>query len=359
MRQVDHVVDSLAVGGAERLVALLAEHQLADGLAVRIHALYGRGALADGLEAKGATVLCHGAQPQGLNGAGALYRAFRASRPDAVHFHNISATVVGAPVAALAGVPVRISTRHGWAKRTGAWKSEAKFWVAARACQRVVAVCEAARRELAVGPLASPSRLTTIVNGAEAPVITRTPQPPPDRCVVISVARLNWAKDHATLLRALEVARRQRPDLEVRLVGDGPERPTLEQLVDSLGLRGAVTFLGERADVGDCLADAHVFALSSVTEGLPVALLEGLAVGLVPVVTDVGGMPDVVAQAGVGRVVPPRDVPALAQALVDLAGDAGSRQRWAETARAAYQQHYTIARMCADYRELMLSCWRR
>jgi len=356
MRQVDHVVDSLDVGGAERLVALLAEHQRAEGLAVRIHTLYGRGALADGLAARGIEIVCHGAQPKGLNGFGSLYRALRRQRPDAVHCHNISATLVGAPAAAAAGVPVRISTRHGWARREGAWRAEAKFWVAARACHKVVAVCEAARRELAAGPLAAPGRLTTIVNGAELPVVSRPSRRPADRCVVVSVARLNWAKDHATLLTALELARRQRPDIEVHLVGDGAERPRLEALVESLGIRNAVQFLGERSDVGDCLNDGHVFALSSVTEGLPVALLEALALGLVPIVTDVGGMPDVVAQAGIGRVVPPRNPEAMAAALVELAAASGRWPEWADTAQRAYHQHYTIARMCADYGALMRHC---
>lgn len=356
MRQVDHVVDSLDVGGAERLVVLLAEYQRRQGLRVRVHTLYGRGTLADGLVDQGVDVIHHGARPRGLDGIGALRRSLRAERPDAVHCHNTSATLVGAPAAWLAGVPACIATRHGWARREGAWRAEAKFSLAARACSRVVAVCDAARRELARAPLARPDRIVTIVNGAEAPRVTRPSRAPDDRCVAISVARLNWAKDHATLLRALAVARQQRPELEVRLAGDGPERANLEALVDTLGLRSAVTFLGERSDVGDCLSDAHVFVLSSVTEGLPVALLEALAMGLTPIVSDVGGMPEVVQQAGVGAVVPAGDVEGFARALIACASARESRAASAAAARAAFEQHYTIARMCADYDALLRQC---
>jgi len=356
VKQVDHIVDSLDVGGAERLVVLLAEDQRRRGLRVRVHTLYGRGVLADGLVAQGVDVIHHGARPRGLDGLTSLRRSLRAERPDAVHCHNISATLVGAPAAALAGVPARISTRHGWARREGAWKAEAKFSIAARTCSRVVAVCEAARLELAAAPFARPDRIVTIVNGAEAPRVTREPRPPAGRCVVVSVARLNWAKDHATLLRALAVARRDRPELEVRLVGDGVERSRLEALVDALDIRQAVTFLGERSDIGDCLSDAHVFALSSVTEGLPVALLEALAMGLTPVVSDVGGMPEVVRQVGVGAVVTPGDVDGFARALVTCAS---TREHWAAdaaAARMAFERHYTIARMCDDYDALLRRC---
>jgi glycosyltransferase involved in cell wall biosynthesis len=117
-----------------------------------------------------------------------------------------------------------------------------------------------------------------------------------------------------------------------------------------------VRFLGERQDIGDCLSDAHAFVLSSVTEGLPLALLEALAMGLVPIVTDVGGMPDVVRQAGVGAVVPPRDVATLAAALVQHASARHRWPAWAVSARSAFEHHFTIGRMCAEYDELLCGC---
>jgi glycosyltransferase involved in cell wall biosynthesis len=356
VRQVDHVLDSLEIGGAERLVVLLAQHQRRQGLRVRVHALYGLGPLAEPLRAHGVELVDHRARPQRLSGIGSLTTALRRDRPDAVHCHNIAATLVGAPAAALARVPVCIATRHGWARRAGAWRAELKFSLAARACARVVAVCEAARQELAAAPLARSARIVTIVNGAQAPTTTRGPRAPADRCIVVSVARLNWAKDHATLLRAVAAARTRRPEIELHLVGDGPERSRLAALAEALGIAGAVRFLGERDDIGDCLSDAHVFVLSSVTEGLPVALLEALAMGLTPIVSDVGGMPEVVRQAGVGTVFPPADVAGLAAALVDHAAARERWPAWADAARSAFERHYTISRMCTDYDRLLSRC---
>ena len=219
-----------------------------------------------------------------------------------------------------------------------------------------MAVCEAARRELAAAPLARPTRIVTIINGAQAPTTTRVSHAPSDRCVVVSVARLNWAKDHATLLGAVAAARKQRSEIELHLVGDGPERNRLEALADALGIRSSVRFLGERDDIGDCLSDAHLFVLSSVTEGLPVALLEALAMGLAPIVSDVGGMPEVVRQAGVGSVFPAGDVGRLAAALVDHAVARDRWPAWAASARSAFERHYTISRMCTDYDALLRRC---
>jgi glycosyltransferase involved in cell wall biosynthesis len=354
--RVDHVVDTLEVGGAERLVVALAQHQHRQGASVRVHALYGLGALAGLLVEEGIEVVDHRATPRALGGMRRLTKEFRRCRPDVVHCHNVAATVVGAPAAAMAGVRVAISTRHGWGRREGAWRREMKFWLAARACARIVAVCESARRELAAGPFARPDQIVTIINGAEAPKATRESHAPVDRCVVVSVARLNWAKDHATLLRALAAARSERSEIELHLVGEGAERPALEALADALGVRDAVRFLGERNDVGDCLSDAHLFVLSSVTEGLPVALLEALAMGLTPIVTDVGGMPEVVRQAGVGAVVPPRNAEALASELVRHAMARERWPAWAERARSAFARHFTIGRMCADYDNLVSQC---
>ena len=79
------------------------------------------------------------------------------------------------------------------------------------------------------------------------------------------------------------------------------------------------------------------------------ALLEALAMGLTPIVSDVGGMPEVVQQAGVGAVVPAGDVEGFARALIACASARESRAASAAAARAAFEQHYTIARMCADY----------
>ena len=356
MTCVDHVLDSLEIGGAERLVIALARHQRRAGARVRVHALYALGPLAEQLRDHGIEVVDHQAPSGVLRASRKLLAHFRRSRPDVVHCHNAAATIAGATAASLARVPVAIATRHGWGRTEGAWRRELKSWLAARACARVVAVCEAARRALIAGPLADAKKTVTILNGAEAQQRGRTAVACDDRCVIVCVARLSWVKNHDTLLKALALARVQQPELVLHLVGDGERRGALEALAAALGISEAVTFLGEREDVGDCLGDGHAFALSSVTEGLPVALLEALAAGLTPIVSDVGGMPEVVQRAGVGSVVPAGDPGALAAALVRHARSRDRWPAWGETARGAFARHFTIERMCADYDALLSQC---
>ena len=355
IRHVDHVIDSLEIGGAEHLTLALARHQRSQGRAVRIHCLEARGPLADDATAEGIPVIDYeGVSP--WHRRRLLFRAFRSASRLAVHCHNTAATIVAAPVARAAGARSVISTRHGLAAPDGAWGRELRFWTAARACTHVVAVCDAARRQLERVPIARPSRIRTIFNGVDFPPIIRRP-PAGERVVAICVARLHAVKGHDDLLQAVARARPQVPQLELRLVGGGAEQQRLRHLACALGIAGHVQFLGEIHTVADALSDAHLFVLASQTEGVPLALLEGLAAGLVPIVTAVGGMPEVIRQAGVGAVVPPANVDALADALVTAVANRDRWSTWSEQATAAYHRHFTAVRMHADYDRLLDGGW--
>ncbi len=134
----------------------------------------------------------------------------------------------------------------------------------------------------------------------------------PDTLVAVTVARHHPQKDHATLLAALGTARAAVNDLELILVGSGTQ--TLAR-PDGAGLR--VHGLGERRDVARLLRAADLIISSSLTEGLPNALLEGMSTGLVPIVTDVGDCRDVVGDTG--EVVAPSDVDGLSRAVERIA----------------------------------------
>ena len=355
---VDHVVDSLEIGGAERLVLALATHQKADARRVRIHCLYARGPLAQAAESRGIDVVDYAGEPA-WSRVRRLREAFRRFRPAIVHCHNVAATIVAAPLARLVGPARVITTRHGLASAAGAWRREVRFWMAARACDRVVAVCDAAHRELARGPLAMRSRLTTILNGAEPAVLDGTscwPDVDSSEVVVVCVARLHPVKGHVTLLTAFARALAVAPQLRLWLVGDGPERRRLESLAASLDITRSVCFLGERPSAGGALVRARIFVLPSLTEGVPLALLEALAHGLLPVVTDAGGMREVIDRAGVGTVVSVGDAAALANAFVGAVSNRARWAAWSALARQSYERHFTIDRLCGDYDSLMDAC---
>ena len=357
---IAHVIDSLEVGGAEAVVAALCRSHAAAGHRVEVHCLTTAGPLAAELVAEGVPVHVH-ASKRASGSIARLLRAFWRSRPDIVHCHNKSATVRAAVAARLTGARAVVSTRHGLGPSPFRLRTELKFWIAAAMlCDRVVAVCEAARRNLAGGVRPVAHKLVTIRNGADRPreaadvgnSIAKT------GFTLISVGRLVRAKDYDTLLRAVSVARADVPDLRLLLVGHGDEGPALTQLCASLGLDDVVRFCGERRDIGAWLRAADVFVLSSISEGLPISMLEAMAAGLPAIVTNVGALPELVALSGAGRIVPARDVDGLARAIVELAHRRQDLAALGERASRCYRDHFTPDRMAGDYLTLYRACLR-
>jgi glycosyltransferase involved in cell wall biosynthesis len=158
-----------------------------------------------------------------------------------------------------------------------------------------------------------------------------------DAPVVGSVANFKAAKDHATLLRAAAQVRQAIPSVRFVLVGQGPLEAETRRLAGQLGLDQTVVFAGFRTDATRLMAGFDAFALSSTYEGLPIALIEAMAVGCPAVVTAVGGTPEVVADGVHGFLVPPRDPAALAAGLTRLLGDRALRDGLGEAAAARAQ----------------------
>jgi glycosyltransferase involved in cell wall biosynthesis len=285
-----------------------------------------------------------------------LARAFRSARADAVHCHNLAATVVAAPAAWVSGVRTILATRHGLVGPPQPGNREGRFWTVARACDHVVAVCEAAQQHLKRGAGNAAAKVVLIRNGASPAVGGRLASPGAragSRFTLVCVARLNAIKGHRSLLQALALVRRDIPVVRLVLVGDGPERTALEALSGQLGLADRVEFVGERLNPGQWLEAADLFVLPSETEGLPVALIEAFAAGLPVVVTDVGGMPELVNRAAAGSVVPPADPRALADAIVARAASPAGLAASGSRALQFYRDQLTPERMHADYWRLM------
>jgi glycosyltransferase involved in cell wall biosynthesis len=266
-----------------------------------------------------------------------------------VHCHNANAAIQAAALARLAGARAILTTRHGLVPPDQRRSREIKFWMAARFCDGVVAVCEAARQNLLRGPGAITSKIVTIRNGtAEAPRGGQVVEPTA-AFTIITVARLAAEKDQATMLRAFAIAQRSVPGLELRMIGDGPLRGELEALAAELGIAGAVRFPGARSDVGSWLAAADLFALSSASEGLPVSVLEAMAAGLPMLLTSVGGMPEMIELVGGGRLVAPGDPAKMAAAMIEMAKAPDEMRRLGEANRAVYRQQLTAGAMCDAY----------
>lgn len=348
--RIVHVVDSMEMGGAEKLTATMCRLQRDRGHTASVHCLYVVGVLGEELQAEGFEVILHRSRSFFLLMRG-LYKTFRRCRPDVVHCHNATATILAALPARLAGVKTVIATRHGLVKPPYLLRRELKFALASRWCDWIVGVCEGTRTNLLAAPFAARDRIIHIYNGASPADIRAVPRPK-NGFTLLYVGRLAPLKDLATLLHAVALTRSRHPNVRLWIVGDGPLDFSLRKLSDELGLKECVTFFGEQADVSPFLLAADLFVSSSVTEGLPVSLLEAMSVGLPALVTDVGGMGEIARLSGAVTVVPSSDPESMAGALCRAVARRQELPKMGQLASYCYQHYFRPERMLDEYMSL-------
>jgi glycosyltransferase involved in cell wall biosynthesis len=171
---------------------------------------------------------------------------------------------------------------------------------------------------------------------------------------LIYVGRLAQEKGLPETIDALALARGWGVAAQLVIAGSGPEEPRLRKRVRDAGLEADVVFAGPAYDDDKArlLAEADVLVLASYSEGLPYALLEGMAAGVVPIVTRVGGIPDVVGEGVHGCFVPPRDAEAIARAVAALAADRAALARMSAACRKRIASGYSIDRVATGFAAL-------
>jgi glycosyltransferase involved in cell wall biosynthesis len=355
--RIAHVGDSMEMGGAEKLTATLCRLQRDRGHTPSVHCLFRLGVIGEQLRSEGFEVTLHPPCSFFLL-MRSLYRAFRRSAPDVVHCHNATAAIFAALPARLAGVKTVIATRHGLVKPPYQIRRELKFAIASRWCDWIVGVCEGTRTNLRAAPFAARDKIIHIYNGAW-PANDRAVPRPKNGFTLLYVGRLAPLKDHVTLLRAIALTRSHHPEVQLWIVGDGPRETSLRKLTDELGLNECVTFFGAQADISPFMLSADLFVSSSVTEGLPVSLLEAMSVGLPALVTDVGGMSEVARLSGAVTLVPASDPEGMARALCHAIARRQELPEIGKLASRCYEQYFRPERMLDEYMHLYnpgLSC---
>jgi glycosyltransferase involved in cell wall biosynthesis len=165
--------------------------------------------------------------------------------------------------------------------------------------------------------------------------------------VIVTIARFTPQKGYAFLLHAASEVLAQHPDVRFLLIGDGPERAEMEAHADELGIGTSVRFLGERDDVADLLAAADIFVLPSLFEGLPLVVLEAMALGVAVVATRIGGTSEALG-ADYPWLVEPGSATALAGMLSVALNDREMRARLGERNSERYVAEFMAERMAAE-----------
>ena len=354
-RRVLYVIDGLQIGGAETLMLDLLDAAAARGWAAHV-AYFTPGPLASEVSARGvATTQLSSA---GLRDPRAVIRAVRLMRrlrPDVVHTHLTKSDLVGQLAAALAGAPRRILSLHNvnpWRRRRPlSW-----IWRALTAGAHVrIAVSERVADHVVRSGGAQRGALTVVDNGVDTRRFDLSETTPMDRAVwgfepedvvIAVVGRLTAQKDHATFLSAAAALAPRAPRARFLVVGEGELRGALEAQAAKLGLGpDRLRFAGALRDMPALLAAVDVIAFSSAWEGLPVALLEAMAMRRPVAATSVGGVPGVVREGIEGLLVPPGAPDALAEALERLVADPALRARMGAAGRDCVVARFSAAAM--------------
>jgi glycosyltransferase involved in cell wall biosynthesis len=219
----------------------------------------------------------------------------------------------------------------------------------------IVAVSGAIRNIL-VGAGVPCERVHVIRNGIEMPAANAESPEPGDngRIRLLNIGRLTEQKAQADLITACQIIIREKllEEIGCTIAGEGELRPLLETQIVEAGLADRVGLPGYQDDVASLFRDADVFVLPSVSEGMPVSLLEAVAAGVPVIVTAVGDIPDLIKDGVSGLVVPVHDVDALLRAIVRLGRDPVLRSRLASEARMRLERDYSCDQMYERYSAL-------
>lgn len=290
----------------------------------------------------------------------ALIRLCRQFRPDVLIAHGFSEHLWGRYAGLLADVPYLVHVEHNTRERYTRWRLAQARWLAARTA-RIIGCSEGVRvRLLELGFPAE--RVMAIDNGINlTPFLSSGTRPIAERdASILMVARFARQKDHATLLRAIALLRERGLQPPVYLAGGGRDshRRAVEVLARQLSIEDQVQCLGMVRDIPQRLGNTRIAVLSTRYEGMPLALVEGMAAGCAVVGSRVPGVQEIIDPGVNGLLAEPSDAASLAEALeVLLRDDALATKLGTEARRHAFD-HYDLARMAKDYSAMVAQVMR-
>ena len=346
------------IGGAERVLSYLAPALASEGAEVDVLT-----ARVDGLpviEAEGPHRVVRLATSRARFVGTWLYmrelaRWFAANRVDLAYVSMLkhdAYVVVGE--GKRRGFPVVLRPEGAGATGDLAWQGWGRFGrTIGRRCRQAdafVAISPAVRGELVAGGY-DESKMIDLPNGVPVPDEPWRPRNGSESLRAAFVGRLAPEKGLGSLIDAWPIVLAANPRARLTLIGEGPERASLESRIRSLGLSAAVELPGASSDPSAILRESDLFILPSREEGMSIALLEAMALGIPAVASAIPGNLALIDDRIHGRLTPPDDPPALARAILDHRADPLA-PRMAEVARRRVVGHYSIAAVARRHREL-------
>ncbi len=361
---ITHLVEDLNRGGLERVVIDLIRKQIDLGHSCQVVCLLRIGIMAEQLLSLGVEVRsCD--KKDGFDFMAMLKarKYIKDFRTEVLHTHNIMPHYYGVISSISLNIKKRLNTSHNMGDYRYSRKQEYLFRVAMLFSDAWVLVCEAARERHIKNSNINKSKTKVISNGIMFDLVKQRNKQSKDKflkdiaidkdvMVIGTVGRLSKVKDHVTLIQAFyEVLKRKNNALLV-IVGGGELENEIKTNIKNKGIDEKVIMLGDRSDVYELLAAFDIYAVSSVSEGHSIALLEACAAALPIVATDVGGNNEIVKPDVNGYLVPPKNPVALADGIFSLCDDSRKREALGLSGRRWVEKNASVDVMAERYSDI-------
>jgi glycosyltransferase involved in cell wall biosynthesis len=365
-RKIFFLLDSFNLGGTETQAVQLATRLDVKRYDVTLGCLRARGPLLEKLAGSGVSVR-EFFREGGITSLNGMYQVLRLALFlrrggfSIVHTHDLYANMLGIPAAAIARVPIIISSRRDLGHL--AWyQGGRRAWMRRlQGLSAVVLTNAAAIRESLIAEDHFPrDKVRVIHNGVDFERFAQTgghrdwllPGTEGEKWIVLVGNMLGDVKGHPYAIAAAPAILREFPKTRFVFVGDGQARQELERQVAQSGLDRHFSFLGRRNDVARILACCDIAMLPSKAEGLPNAILEYMAAGLPTVASQVGGNAELIEEGKTGLLIPPADSSALANALLRILRDTDLAEKLGKSARQYVASHFSFERLVKNTDEL-------
>lgn len=290
----------------------------------------------------------------------AIVRVIHHEKIRVMHAHEFYMSIIGAAASRLTGIPL-VVTVHGKSYYPYKLRRRMAYRVAAMEAASLVTVSKDLQQFFCRTTGIPPDSVRVISNGIDLVPGMQSKRNrdrlgtigiPPDAHVVGAVGNLYAVKGHIHLVRALRQIVQQRPNVHVVILGRGEEHEALLAEATGLGIADHLHLLGYCDDVQGWLNTMDVYAMPSLSEGLPLSLLEAMASTIPVVVTKVGGIPEVISDGETGFLVAVGDVDALACRIMLLLDQPSLAERMAKAGCSVVQQRFSLETMAGAYSAL-------
>ncbi len=357
-----HLLLSLEVGGAERIVYSMMEKNCSDSFMYSACCLDSKGSYGNELELKGGKVTLLPRKP-GIDWSmpWKLARLIQRERVDMIHAHGETPWFYGTLASMLLCGRVRcMTTVHGYGGGDRTQLEKANLWTMLTFfSHKVVVVSDILFNEISSRCFIPRKNMMTIINGVDIAWIDSSGKLSrkdwnigENTKVLGTISRISTIKNHRLLLRSLERLTKIGQDMKLVIVGGGPERESLEQLTQELGVQEAVIFTGERSDAVSFFSLFDIFVLPSLSEGISMTILEAMASNTPVIASNVGGNNELITHEVNGFLFESENLDDLVQTILRVADNPEEARNAAHKSRQKVEREYSFERMVSQYEEI-------